>query len=156
MTVVRLATVADVPAVVAIAREGINESGIPSRFDQKHATAFFKAYVKHKDFDLLVSVNGNEDVGGFAQVSQSTTMFAQPLCYLAEFWIRKADRRTWAARDLIEAVEQWAADRGCTAIYSTATSELSHKEQKLFENLLMNYGYRQLGTVYRLEADRHG
>jgi GNAT superfamily N-acetyltransferase len=144
---IRLATLDDVDAVAEIAREGVAESGINAVFDIENAKDFFGAYVEYPEFDLLVSVNEDNEVGGFAQVCESLEMFEQPLCYVGKFWVRKADRRTWAARDLLEAVEQWASDRDCTAIYSTATGELSGKEQKLFENLLKSYGYRDVGPV---------
>ncbi|QFU89885.1 GNAT family N-acetyltransferase [Amycolatopsis sp. YIM 10] len=71
-------------------------------------------------------------------VHASTT--SADVCYLQDLFTAPEARGRGAARALIEAVSEWATERGCSRVY-WHTKEDNHQARKLYDQVAENRGF---------------
>ena len=109
---VRRAELSDRNALIVLARSFATSFNVDSdAFDRSLVEA-----LDHRDSELLVAtIDG--DVVGYVFASVHPTLYANgPVAWIEELMVRDTDRRGGVGRELVGAVERWAADRSARLI----------------------------------------
>ena len=149
MIELRIANISDIDAILEIIEEGSIESRFAgSEYDSWTARNYLKHFLNMDDADICLAELDGQLLGG-VMMCASWEWCKKPIAYVVKFWVRKAGRRTQAARFLMKFIDDFAAEYNCSAIYATATAELSYREQKLFENLFGKNGFEDVGATLK-------
>ena len=148
MIELRIADHSDIDAILEIIEEGNQESRFTGEYDSWTARNYLKHFLEIPDADICLAELDGELLGG-VMMCASWEWCKQPLGYVVKFWVRKAGRRTQAARFLMKFIDDFAAEYQCSAVYATATAELDAREQKLFENLFYKNGFADVGATLK-------
>ena len=148
MIELRKATEADIDAILEIIAEGHNESAFVGNYDEWTARHYLKGFMELQHSTLMLAIDGDEILGG-VMMAASYEWCLEPIAYVVKFWVRVAGRRTTAARQLMQYIDEFARSWGCTSIYATATAELDKTQQKLFENLFAKHGFADCGATLK-------
>ena len=130
----------------------IEESQLDVELDYQAARDFLWLYMNDTEASLLVA-DQDGDLVGCVMLAEAKEFFTKPFCYVCKFWVLPTGRRTTAARQLLQAVKEWASDRQCSHIFVTATADLDAREQRLFINLMKRGGFTADGPVLRLTME---
>ena len=142
----RFATVADVPALVALAAAFVAETTLPYEFDPAAASQTFRLFLDEPTTDVLV-VEGPAAVVGFAVVGFETDFTVDPIGYLMKFYIAPGGRGTGAARALAWAARAWFEAQNCVDAWATATAGVG--QDPVFVNLMGKVGFAPTGPTLR-------
>ena len=140
---VRLATSADIPAVLAMAEVFVGESSYGMAFDQQRSAEYLAMLIDRPD--VLVLIDDDVQSGVIASVCHDWC--AQPCCYVEKLFLMPAARGTGVARSLVAAVVEFARQHDCSHVFSTATAGLGEQVEKLFTNLFRKFGFSGCGQT---------
>ena len=101
----------------------------PPEIDQFYSTGSFDGF---DQCEVFVAETADGDLAGFAEASArpyAEGCSSTPVAYLEAWFVEEAWRKTGVGRQLVDAVEAWARERGMTELASDAeiTNSLSHK-----------------------------
>lgn len=140
---VRLATVGDVPAILAMAEHFISESSYGMAFDREQSTTYLSMLLAHADAVVLVS----DDVQAGMIATVACDWCAQPVCYIEKLFLMPGARGTGVARSLVAAAVEFGRQHGCSHVFSTATAGMGAAVEKLYSNLFSKFGFSFCGPV---------
>lgn len=139
---IRLASLLDTPS--AFARTHAEESAYPDQYwidaarDRSNGS-LSGTFVAVDGQGVLVGM-----VGGYLPDPEASPLWAE----LVSMWVAPAGRRQGLAGQLIEAVQQWAAERGCSRVDLWVT----HGNDPAIE-LYRRAGFVETGEVAPLPSD---
>lgn len=140
---IRLATTADIPAILVMAEAFVRESEYGMAFDRGHAAAHLESLLAHPDVLVLIG----DDVQSGVVASIALDWCAQPVCYVEKLFLMPASRGTGVARSLVAAVVEFARQHHCSHIFATATAGMGETVGKLFTNLFRKFDFDTCGPV---------
>ncbi len=150
----RIAGEDDLYPIIAVGREGTEETNYGLKFNMDHAVGYVWAYICDNELDIIVAILDNEVVG-FAMIAVSFEFYEQPHAFLAKFWVSKAGRRSNASRGMMGSAVAWAKKAKASHLFVTATGGLNGTEQQLFINLMKKSGFLDGGPVMSLKIESH-
>ena len=147
--IIRSATPADVPEILTLIEQFVDESLYNVTFDADVSRFMLMEYINtpHWDLPLVVTDDALEMVLGGALLAKVYEFSGAPLGYISKMFIRAEGRRSTAGRVLVQYIDQWAKAGGCSHLFCTATAGLGPREQALFVNLTRKAGYADVGPV---------
>jgi len=149
---IRPADAIELDTLVEVVAHAIEESQLNVELDYQAARDFLWLYMNDNETSVLVA-DQDGDIVGAVMLAEAKEFFIKPLCYVCKFWVLPKGRRTTAARQLLQAVKEWASERQCSHIFVTATADLDAREQRLFINLMKRSGFSADGPVLRLKME---
>lgn len=147
---VRLATAADVPAILAMAEAFVRESDYGMEFDQERAAEYLTGLIDSPD--VLIMIGDDVQSGVIAAVAYDWC--EKPVCYVEKLFLMPSARGTGVARSLVFAVVEFARLHGCSHIFSTATAGMGGHVERLFTNLFRKFDFATCGSVLSRRLDR--
>ena len=141
---IRLATMEDVPRIVAMGVEFLNGSSYQSVFlenaDQIRALA--ERIIGSEDGDVLLSVNASGSVVGMiAMIAFDHFISGQRAAGEVVYWVEPRERGSSGVR-LLKAAEQWAKAHGAVFIQMIAPTP---RTEMLYERL----GYAPIERIFQ-------
>ncbi len=140
----------DLTALLDVAQRFIAESGWGWSYDEAASRAQFERYIESDSADVLGVFDG-DDLAGVALVVAAQDFVAEPVCFVAKFYILPWARGTRAGRALADGIVTWARTEGVQAVFATATAAIGADKQ--FENLLAKQGFRPAGATMVLTME---
>ncbi|WP_054661413.1 GNAT family N-acetyltransferase [Lacticaseibacillus camelliae] len=140
---IRIATEADIPAVVKLFHDYYQTSTVPHDFDDDKMTAFLTDRLKNQQAGLLVGV-ADDQVVAFAllYVTQNTRDLG-PQVIINDVFVAAAYRRRGIARQLMTASFNWGRQHGARHVtWQTRTTNAA--AQPLYDQL----GQRESGWIH--------
>lgn len=146
---VRVATLPDVPAMVALGQEFIKEApNYKSRpYIAENAAKHFTNLVKGGGVIFLVE-HQNQIIGGFVGRIGGDWFNNTKIAFDDVMYVKPEFRKTRAAYVLIQTFIGWAVDMGVDRIQCGTTTGV---ESKACIRLYEHFGFTQYGTVLDLE-----
>lgn len=141
--VIRVATVADIPALLKLAEKFVSESSYGMEFDPVGAAEYLGVVLEHPDCALFVT----DDVSAGMLVSVAKDWCVRPVLYVEKMYLSPEQRGRGLSRALVCAAITFANLRDCSHIFSTATAGMGERVSKLFENLFAKDGFTHCGGV---------
>ena len=145
MVIVRPASEADLPALLAGAREFVAESAYGWTFVEELAADTFRRYIGSDGGAVLVADDGDGAIAGAAIVVNDRDFCAERLGFVVKFYLRPMFRGATAGRSLALACCEWFQANLCWAAFVTATANVS--ADRLFVNLFKKFGFVELGPT---------
>ncbi len=140
---VRLATLDDVPAILAMAEHFVGESGYGMNFDGDQAAAYLSMLLAHPKAVVLVA----DDVSAGMIATIAHDWCKQPVCYVEKLFLMPASRGTGVARSLVAAAVEFARQHGCSHVFSSATAGMGGTVERLYSNLFRKFDFVECGPV---------
>lgn len=140
---VRLATAADVPAILAMAEAFVRESDYGMTFDSERSADYLALLLQQPD--VLVLIGDDGQAGIIATVASDWC--AQPVCYVEKLFLMPASRGSGIARALVAAVVEFARQHQCSHVFATATAGMGENVGRLFTNLFRKFAFDECGPV---------
>jgi GNAT superfamily N-acetyltransferase len=140
---VRLATHADIPAILVMAEAFVGESAYGMTFCRQQSAEYLAMLLDRPD--VLVLIGDDVQTGVIASISNDWC--AAPVCYVEKLFLMPAARGTGVARSLVAAVVEFARQHGCSHVFSTATAGMGEHVEKLFTNLFRKFDFTTCGPV---------
>lgn len=140
---VRLATHADIDAILVMAEAFVGESSYGMTFCRKQSAEYLAMLLDRQDVLVLIG----DDVQSGVIASINWDWCAAPVCYVEKLFLMPASRGTGVARSLVAAVVEFARQNGCSHIFSTATAGMGEQVEKLFTNLFRKFDFTPCGPV---------
>lgn len=142
--VIRVATEADIPALLVLAERFADETHLDLQFDREHATRYLETLVNHDDTAFFIS----DDVSAGIIVTATTDWFKRPFCFIENLYVTKEQRGSGVARVLINTAITFAKIQQCSHIFIGQHSGLSDKVNKQFMNLVTKSGFGECGSNF--------
>ena len=140
---IRLATLDDVPAILAMAEHFVGESAYGMTFDREQSAAYLAMLLGHPKAVVLVS----DDVSAGMVATVAHDWCKQPVCYVEKLFLMPAARGTGVARSLVAAAVEFGRQHGCSHVFSTATAGMGETVGKLYSNLFRKFDFSECGAV---------
>jgi aminoglycoside 6'-N-acetyltransferase I len=119
--------------------------------DHRSAIERFFAGHRHEPMEVLLAIDGNGAVVGFAEVSIRNIVDScatDRVGYLEGWYVEPEARRQGVGRALVLAAERWAVEQGCTEFGSDARSD---NEVSRVAHLAL--GFEETGCVRNFRKD---
>ena len=140
---VRLATAADIPAVLAMAEAFVRESDYGMEFDQERAAAYLALLVDHPEAAIFF----DDENPGAVIVTVQHAWCKRPECYVEKMFLMPAARGSGVARTLVVAAVEFARQHNCSHIFATATAGMGETVGQLYANLFRKFDFTGCGPV---------
>jgi GNAT superfamily N-acetyltransferase len=141
--IIRVATTADIPAILKAAEFFVSESSYGMEFDAQNATEYLELILNHDDAVVFIS----DDARAILIATIATDWCKKPVCYVEKLYISPEHRGTGVSRVLVSALLNFAKLRECSHVFCTATAGMGDRVSKLFENLFAKSGFTACGQV---------
>jgi len=140
---VRLATIDDVPAILAMAEHFVGESDYGMTFDADHATAYVRMLLDQPRAMVMIAEDGS--AGVIAAISHDWCK--QPVCYVQKLFLMPAARGTGIARSLVAGAVEFGRQHGCSHVFSSATAGMGETVAQLYSNLFRKFDFVECGPI---------
>lgn len=140
---VRLASLDDVPAILAMAKAFVGESAYGMEFDEQKATDYLSMLLCHPEAAAFIADDGSAGV----IVTICDSWCKKPVCYVEKLFLMPAARGTGVARSLVAAAVEFARQHHCSHCFATATAGMGEVVGKLYTNLFRKFEFSDCGPV---------
>jgi GNAT superfamily N-acetyltransferase len=140
---VRLATAADVPAILAMVEAFVRESDYGMTFDSERSADHLAVLLDHPE----VAVFMDDERPAAMIVAIQHAWCVQPECYVEKLFLMPEARGTGVARSLVAAAVEFARQHNCSHIFATATAGMGDIVGRLYTNLFAKFGFQGCGPV---------
>lgn len=140
---VRLATAADIPAVLAMAEAFVRESDYGMTFDPMRAVDYLALLIGHPEAAVFI----DDEHPAAMIVTVQHAWCVQPECYVEKLFVMPAARGSGVARALVAAAVEFARQYHCSHIFATATAGMGDIVGQLYTNLFAKFGFHGCGPV---------
>jgi GNAT superfamily N-acetyltransferase len=141
--IIRVATLADIPALLLLAERFVSESSYGMEFDEAGSREYLEMVLQHPDVALFVT----DDVSAGMLVTVAKDWCVRPVLYVEKMYVSPQERGRGLSRALVCAAINFAKLNNCSHIFSTATAGMGERVSKLFENLFAKDGFTSCGGV---------
>lgn len=145
--VIRLAHECDIPALVDLAQEGIDQCGVPETpVDRDWLAERWRDIMRHPEliWHAVVEING-EIVGYTHGYLGPQWHVPKPMAYLSTMYIREPHRSIRLFDWLIEGFVNWARTVGAEAVWSCLTNNM---RGPVLDRLWRRRGFHPAGQMY--------
>lgn len=140
---VRLATLDDVPAILAMAEHFVGESDYGMAFDREQSAAYLAMLLSHPRAVVMVA----DDVSAGMIATVAHDWCKQPVCYVEKLFLMPAARGTGVARSLVAAAVEFGRQHGCSHVFSSATAGMGGTVERLYSNLFRKFDFVACGPI---------
>ena len=142
--VIRPATEADIPAILALARIYMDESAYGYTFDVARSDRLIRAYLADEFHAVVVAeVEGN--LAGIWIAAIIYEWMVEPLCYVSKFYTLPAYRGLGVGSALFGALTDWTDTNGVMDTFVASTANMDKSES--FTALAEAHGFIPLGPT---------
>lgn len=141
----RLAVIDDIPEMVKIGCDFLQESAWGWTYNEDNAERTFYLSIVHPETDTLVVTDDEGKILGVCIVSFETDFQSEHVGDIIEFYITKEGRGNGAGRALVQAACDWFDKNKCVNVFVKSTANIG--QGKAFENLFSKYGFKIFSTV---------
>lgn len=149
---VRMATLDDLPMLMAMGQQFVDESRWGVKFDPARAEHTIRAYITLPIAAVLLAEHEGKCLGGAMLVLEWDCQ-DKPFGMWGKFYMLPEARGTRASRMLARACVDWFDAKGCVASFTGATANIGN--DRLFANLMKKVGYVEapnMPTLIRMGA----
>lgn len=143
--ITRLAVESDLPHLVAIGREFMEEGKWGWTYSDSRAAKTFLTSILHPECDTVV-IEKDGKILGAAVLSYENDFQIENVGDIVEFYITKEARGTVAGRMLLDASCDWFDKNNCVNVFVKATGNIENNG-KAFQNLFAKQGFKVFSDV---------
>lgn len=140
----RVATINDLPQLVALGEIFCKESGWGWTYSEENATRTFYTSIIHPETDTLLIEEKGELLGA-ALVAVENDFQVETVGDIIEFYMSPKSRGTGASRELMQYMCDWFNGHKAVNVFVKSTANIG--EGKAFENLFAKYGFKVFSHV---------
>jgi GNAT superfamily N-acetyltransferase len=144
--IVRCADVIDIPELLIMAEEFIEESHWDVTFDAQRSKYVLETYIRGLELEVIIARENDRLLGGI-MLCESWEFQERPFGYFAKFYVRPEGRNFKVGRALMRAAIEWFAERDCSHMFISATAGLNERDQRAFTILMKRAGMLEAGPI---------
>lgn len=139
------ATLEDIPELLDLCRQFLEESNWGWTFNEDNAIKSFYTNIVLPDCDILQIKNDDGELLGCVMVSIENDFQTENVGDIQEFYIRPEARGTGAGRELLKAACEWFDENKCVRVFVKATANIG--KDAAFVNLFKKYDFEVFSVV---------
>lgn len=140
----RKATINDLPRLIEIAEQFLNESNWDWTFNKENAVKTFYTSIMHPECDTIVSEKDGK-IEGLCIVSYEQDFTDEKIGDIVEYYVTPEGRGTGLSRELLQGVCEWFDGYECKNVFVKATANIG--KDAAFINLFNKFGFNVFSKV---------
>ena len=152
--IIRPATLEDMPALMDMSREFVEESGYSWDWSPEVAATTWAYYLKGSNIEVYLADRDGEIAGGVV-VACDRDFTLQLYGKIGYFYVREPHRRTRAGILLAEQATRWFDEMRCWDAFVSGVACLGPKQTGAFEKIMRRVGFEGRGPALVRKA-HHG
>lgn len=146
MSLVRLATIDDVPSLLAMGRRFVAETELPLTFDLENSNKTLHDMLSDDRYVIVVEEYESVLTGGLLGVVERD--FCVETCaYIIKMYVDREFRGLGTARALLDTFQSEVKKRDASIVFASSTAGMGDRVEKLYIKLFERSGYKVLGRV---------